>query len=256
MSEGRPILMVKINNADPGMRIPYSARRHIKGQIHASYGIHTIELLKNGVVIDSRKPGIAANSNVIQIQMSSPNKPLTWDLPRNGREWIGYLKSSKGRIRDVSTQQYGDMHNMASYSEDSSRLDFITWTHGGSRSFLVEADSDDQKALYELAIMAGFEDSITQADYRESGQTPAVRQTFSLDQLGGNGISRTFETSGYFDQVNISLLDTKLSTSYDFEFVDVTNVRPGDYYYVRVTGAEDEMVWSSPVYVGGFDVGD
>ena len=95
-----------------------------------------------------------------------------------------------------------------------------------------------------------------QACYRVSGQTPAVRHTFSLDQLGGNGISRTFETSGYFDQVNISLLDTKLSTSYDFEFVDVTNVRPGDYYYVRVTGAEDEMVWSSPVYVGGFDVGD
>ena len=256
VSEGRPILLVKINNADSGMRIPYSARRQIKGQVHAAYGIHTIELLKNGVVIDSKKPGTTANSNVIQIQMSSPNKPLTWDLPRNGREWIGYLKSSKGRITDVSTKRYGDRHNMASYSGDSSRLDFITWTHGGSRSFLVEVDSEDSKSLFELAIMAGFEDSRTQPRYRESKETPAVRLVFSLDQLEGNGITRTLETFGYYDQINIALLDTKLPTSYDFDFVDSTNVRPGDYYYVRITGAEDEMVWSSPVYVGGFDVRD
>ena len=255
VSEGRPILLVKVNNAHAGMRIPYSSRRQIEGEVHATYGIHTIELLKNGVVIGSKKPGLAASSNVIQIQMSSPNKPLVWDLPRNGREWIGYLKSSKGRITDVSTKHYGDMHNMAS-TADSSRLDFITWTHGGSRSFLVEVDTEEPKALFELALMAGFEDSRIQPGYRGSTQTPAIRQLFSLDQLESNAITRTIETFGYYDQVKISLLDKKLPTSQDFEFVDSTNMRPGDYYYVRITGVEDERVWSSPVYVGGFDVGE
>ena len=254
VSEGKPILLMTINDADPGMRVPFSARREIKGEVHASYGIHTVELIRNGVVVDSRKPGISADTNVIQIKMSSPNQPLAWDLPRNGREWIGYIKSSKSSIRDISSKQYGDMHNMASYSGDSSRLDFITWTHGGSRNFLVEVLGDDQKDSLEFAIMAGFEDIITLPKYRDPAATPSIRQVFSLETLRSNKITRTFETYGYKDEIDISLVDRQLPSSYKFEFVDLTDIKAGDYYYLRVTGEEGEMIWSSPVYIGGFDV--
>ena len=52
------------------------------------------------------------------------------------------------------------------------------------------------------------------------------------------------------------MLDRKLPKSYEFRFVDATDVSVGDYYYVRIVGQEDEMIWSSPVHVGGFDVSE
>ena len=52
------------------------------------------------------------------------------------------------------------------------------------------------------------------------------------------------------------MLDRKLPKSYEFRFVDATDVSAGDYYYVRIVGQEDETIWSSPVHVGGFDVSE
>ena len=60
--------------------------------------------------------------------------------------------------------------------------------------------------------------------------------------------------STYKDEIDISLVDRQLPSSYKFEFVDLTDIKAGDYYYLRVTGEEGEMIWSSPVYIGGFDV--
>jgi hypothetical protein len=39
-----------------------------------------------------------------------------------------------------------------------------------------------------------------------------------------------------------------------FEFVDNGRTRLTDYYYIKATQVDDQVAWSSPVFVGGFDV--
>ena len=256
VSEGKPVLLLTVNGVAPGGRVPYSERREITGEIYASFGLDKIELLRNGVVIDEIKPGDISESNIVQIKLSSPNYPKDWDLPRNGREWIGYLRAPGGQFRDITSPKIGVMHDIAINPADPSRVDFITWTHGGSRSFLVEISLKDDEVPLELSIMKGFEDIAYVPQYRPPSSTPAIRQLFTFDDLRSGGWSRSFETYGYNDVVEISMLDRKLPKSYEFRFVDATDVSVGDYYYVRIVGQEDEMIWSSPVHVGGFDVSE
>ena len=253
-SEGKPVMLLSVNGAPPGSRVPHSLRREIAGEVHASFGLDRIELLRNGILIDEVTPGVSEDANILRVRLSSPSFPKNWDLPRNGREWIGFLRAPGGRLTDLTTQKVGVLHDIAINPADSSRVDFITWTHGGSRSFLVEASIEDNEVPLELSIMEGFEDIAYIPRYRPPSTTPAIRQLFTLEDVRNGDWNRNFETYGYDDLVEISIVDSELPTSYEFRFVDVTDVRAGDYYYVRVLGKEDEMIWSSPVHVGGFDV--
>ena len=253
-SEGKPVMLMSVNGAPPGSRVPHSLRREIAGEIHASFGLDRIELLRNGIVIDEVTPGVSQDGNILRVRLYSPNFPKNWDLPRNGREWIGFLRAPGGRLTDLTTQKNGILHDILVNPADSSRVDFITWTHGGSSSFLIEVSLDDNEAPLELSIMEGFEDIAYIPQYRPPSTTPAIRQLFTLEDVRNGDWKRNFEIDGYDDLVQITLLDRELPTSYEFQFVDVTDVRAGDYYYVRVFGKEDEMIWSSPVHVGGFDV--
>ena len=254
VSEGKPVLLLTVNGVPPGGRVPYSLRREITGEIYASFGVDRIELLRNGVVIDEIKPGDIMESNIVQIKLSSPNYPRDWDLPRNGREWIGYLRAPGGQVRDVTSPKIGVMHEIVVNPADPSRVDFITWTHGGSRSFFVEVSITGNEEPLELSIMEGLEDITYVPQYRPPSPTPAIRQFFTFDDLRSGRWKRSFETYGYNDVVELSIVDRKLPKSYEFRFVDATDVGVGDYYYVRIVGQEDEMIWSSPVHVGGFDV--
>jgi hypothetical protein len=86
--------------------------------------------------------------------------------------------------------------------------------------------------------------------------TRAVRLPVNFDDLLNGSVFRSYDSNGYSDQIEISLVSAEAPKNADFRFVDAGNPRAGDYYYVRVQGLQDQMIWSSPVYVGGFDVID
>ena len=264
VSEGKPLLFCTVNGALPGHRIRNAAKREITGEVHASYGLHKIELLKNGVVIDQRIPSLTKTgvtvpeSDTIHLRLSSPNRPHDppWDIPRNGREWIGFFRVTGARIGHITASNFRGhpFKRIAVNPMDPTRIDFITWTRGNSSSFLVDLVPTENDTIVELSIMEGFEDTSHMPHYRAPSATPAIRQLFAVDDLRDGIIARTFDADGYKDRVEISLFNQEVTTSYSFYFTDSDNVRAGDYYYLRVTGLEDETIWSSPVYVGGFDV--
>ena len=256
VSEGKPILISTVNGSIPGSRITFSKNREIAGEVYASYALDDIELFKNGTIIDSKSFARSATSSRIQVKLTSPNHALPWDLPRNGREWIGYLKLSSGRINDIIADSYNrsDFRRIAMNPRDSRRVDFITWTHGGSSSFLLDIETDKEDLSIELVIMEGFEDMSQIPEYRSPSATRALRLAVNFNDLHGGPVVRSLESNGYSDQVEISLMSADAPKSATFRFVDGSNPLAGDYYYIRVRGVQDEMIWSSPVYVGGFDV--
>jgi len=258
VSEGKPILISSVNNAIPGSRVAFSPSREITGEVYASYAIDEIELFKNGVVIDAKSFASSSNTGRIQVKLTSPSDALPWDIPRNGREWIGYLKLSGGTVNGIVADGYNrsDFRRIAINPGDSRRVDFITWTHGGSSSFLLDVATDDEELSVELVIMEGFEDMSQIPKYRAPSATRAVRLPVNVDDLINGAVFRSYDSNGYSDQIEISLVSAEAPTMAEFRFVDTGNPRAGDYYYIRVQGLQDQMIWSSPVYVGGYDVTD
>ena len=256
VSEGKPILVSTVNDAIPGSRISFSPSREITGEVYTSYGIDEIELFKNGVVIDAMSFTSSGNAKRIQVKLTSPNDALPWDIPRNGREWIGYLKLSSGSIKSIIADSYSrsDFRRISLNPSDTRRVDFITWTHGGSSSFLLDVESDDEELSVEVVIKEGFEDMNRIPEYRAPSATRVMRIFGNFDDFRRESVFRSYESNGYNDGIEISLVNTEAPKKAKFHFVDASNPRAGDYYYVRVQGLQDQMIWSSPVYVGGFDV--
>ena len=251
VSAGKPILNWTLNNGLPGSRVTDSRIRKVAGKVHAPYNLDRIELLKNGNVIDQRLPGSTSETGRIQISLMSPSQPLgqPWELPRQGREWVGYLRVEGASIDNIEAGGYRENHqwDILVNPEDNQRIDFITWTQGDRSSFIVEIAQQQDDVYLELHIMAGTG--------RSSGtDTPAINQRVSLDNLQNGVYQRYFDAGDYKDQVEISLINRESINSYAFDFTDTKDIRAGDYYYLRIRGYENETIWSSPVYVGGFDV--
>ena len=251
VSSGKPILNWTLNNGLPGSRIADSRIRKVAGEVHAPYNLDRIELLKNGNVIDQRLPGSTAETGRIQISLMSPSQPLgqPWELPRLGREWVGYLRVEGAAIDNIEAGGYRENHlwDILVNPEDNQRIDFITWTQGDRSSFIVDIVQQQDDVNLELNIMAGVGRS-------PGTDTPAISQRISLDNLQNGVYQRYFDARGYKDLVEISLINRESVNSYAFEFTDTKDVRAGDYYYLRIRGYENETIWSSPVFVGGFDV--
>ncbi len=53
------------------------------------------------------------------------------------------------------------------------------------------------------------------------------------------------------DTLSLKLFDPTDSFDQEFEYVDLSEHTPGDYFYIRVTQIDGEMAWSSPWWVGG-----
>jgi len=89
---------------------------------------------------------------------------------------------------------------------------------------------------------------------RVPSTTPAIRQQLSLADLLSGPVSRTFNVGGYQDTITYELISRDAATDQQFEFIDTRNPSAGDNYVIRVQQLDDHMAWSSPVWVGGFDL--
>ncbi|MCZ6503645.1 MAG: hypothetical protein O6945_14170 [Gammaproteobacteria bacterium] len=255
----KSILLMRVNGGNPGSRIELSKRRHISGEVFATTGIDAIELIRNGMVIDHYRFKDTEGSLQVKVTMGSDSKPLVpgWDTPRNGREWLGYLRVIGARISSIKASgiEKRSQSAIAINPAEPARVDFITWTHGTQSSFVLSLDEiADQEVLFEINIKEGFEDVDLLPGTRDPAVTPGIRQLLSLDDIGSNSITRATNVNGYSDFVRFELTNTGRSPQLSFSFVDTRSAGIGDYYYVRVKQTDDHMLWSSPVYIGGFDV--
>ena len=255
----KSILLTQVNGGNPGSRIGLSKRRQISGEVFATTGIDAIELIRNGVVVDHYRFNDTEGALQVKVTMGSKSKPLVpgWDTPRNGREWLGYLRVTGARVSSLKAPgiEKRSRSAIAINPAEPARVDFIIWTHGTESSFVLSLDEiADQEVLFEINIKEGFEDVDLLSGTREPAVTPGIRQLLSLNDIGVNSITRAINVNGYSDFVRFELTNTGRSHQLSFSFIDTRAAGIGDYYYVRVKQTDDHILWSSPVYVGGFDV--
>ncbi len=255
-------LEMRLNDTEPGGRAPRSEIRQVVGRVQGTAPIQTIELIRNGEVIATRRYARNPASRTVKLTFFSSSEPLydQIDVPRNGREWIGFLQVTGAEIVSLDASNFRNRMRQAAAVNPSlaNRIDFITWTRGHPSSFYFdlapEGSESDSSVLLELSLAEGFEDSAQLALGRPPAAIPAARMLFDLAELTAGSVIREYPVSGYQDTVIAELVDIDVPSDVSFEFVDRREFGEGDYYYVRITQADDHMAWSSPVYVGGFDL--
>ena len=80
---------------------------------------------------------------------------------------------------------------------------------------------------------------------------PPAEVVLELRNLEHGVMTRGIPLDGYVDRITLRRPITDGSMDVAFELND-RGVRHGDYYFVRVTQANDAIAWSSPIWVGGF----
>lgn len=254
----RASLWFELNGAMVGSRTAVSERRSMRGFVRGDTPIANIELIKNGRVIETVDFEGEPTRQRLRVSLSSDSRPAVpgLDLPRNPREWLGYIQVRGASVAGVQAPGFAERAgaHIAGNPSVPGRVDFITWTHGNTSSFEVAlASIDEENLVVELNIRHGFEDVSYLPQYRKPAATPAIRQLVSFAQLQGEGLLRQSNVDGYTDAVLMQLSDRPNPTAAEFAFVDIGDKLPGDYYYVRVTFQNDHRLWSSPIYIGGWD---
>jgi hypothetical protein len=268
----KSILLTEVNGAHPGSRVALKNRRQISGEVFATTGIEAIELLRNGEIIDHHRMetndlkvndlkvnDLKVNDLKVKVTLKSASKPLTagLDIPRNGREWLGFLRVSGASIGSLSAPGFENQGRsaIAINPGEPGRVDFIAWTHGNEQSFVLSLEEfPDEEILFGMNIKEGFEDVDLLPETRQPSVTPSIRHKLSINDMAGDGVTREINVNGYLDAIHYQVINTQSPEHAAFSFVDLRNSRPGDYYYIRVRQSGNQTLWSSPVYVGGFDI--
>ncbi|MFT7687889.1 MAG: hypothetical protein ACI9FB_003247 [Candidatus Azotimanducaceae bacterium] len=258
VTSGQRLLMdITVNGAFPGERIPIVDERIIEGRVKGTAGIHKVELIKNGEVIDSTFFSAVPEGeapHLLKVTFFSDSAPYREqrDLPRNGREWLGYF-SSEARIKEVIAPGFLDSARQGLAQSGGNRVDFITWTRGSHSGFLVDLENVDEDTVFEVNLKGGHEDIDVSPRTRAASKFPAIRQMIPYFDLLDGAQLRKFKVNGYEDEISLEFVNPATSNNAAFRFVDKSVAKEGDYYYIRVQQLDDQMAWSSPVFVGGFD---
>ena len=271
-SHGRSVLHVTTNSALPGSRIATASTRNVQGWLLADAPIDKIELIKNGKVFDrwlkqadATEPvsetdlgGSADSQQSVTIKVSFLSGSVPFqnhrDFPRNGREWIGYVRVLGVPVLDVQAPGFYDPVRQAfAWNEERrERVDFITWTRGGPSSLILTTGISDE-ATVEVLLASGYEDSDVIPRSRPPAELPPARFMLSLYDLLDGPVVRSMNIGGYSDTVTFEIVEDQPASHVEFRFSDSSPPVAGDYYYVRASLRNDAVVWSSPVWVGGFD---
>jgi hypothetical protein len=225
------------------------------------------------------------------LYLESDSKPFAPGVttPRNGREWLGQIRLQE-LIMTESHADYlnGLVGNQLSESSDQRQLDFLTWTHGtgalmqldlkqsktGPTEPALRRDSaidlkvkapDDagetrSSTVVTLELAEGYEDLTYFDANRPPAATPSFNEQFDLEALRGQGIRRTLSVDGYLDQISLWYVDAEpdlpvetAPPTHQMTHLDRMGGRPGDYYTCQVLLRDGTSLYSSPIFVGGFD---
>jgi hypothetical protein len=208
-------------------------------------------------------------------------------LPRNAREWLGYL-ALEGSGYELLGVQAADVKQAANtlVSRDQNRVDFLTRTHGAPSILRFDADrvetsdsstldAPDDRDLIEgnedaveelsltspasmsLLLSSGVEDALFLDMNRLPASIPSATFQFLIGDLAISPVSREFEVEGYRDRVTLAWVpdpgveEVPAPLRRSIKWTDRSPSRPGDYYWTHVLMLDGTSLWSSPVFVGG-----
>ncbi len=256
----RIVLEATLNGSRMGTRVPMALERRLECRVHGTAPIDTIDVIKNGNVVFTRRflEAQLRSSAFLQIKVESSAEVFTGHKnPRPARLWRGSVSVKGADLVDFKRPWYFNpgTFSLGRDEADTNRLELSTNTRGRGKGILLELSGANR----DTTIVVEWDESreIVPRDGttpemmdREPQTLPAGTASFRLGDLEGGLGRKEIKVVENVDSIQLQLVPADAELDQEFEFVDKEDLAPGDYYYLRVTQVDGSMAWSSPWWVG------
>ena len=248
----RIALDVTLNGAGVGAQLDHAPVRTIRCSVNGTAPIDAIDVVKNGSVVYTRRylETEAAADAVVQVSFESSTEVIgRRQVPRGDRPWRGAISVEGAEIIGFDEPWF---RNPASYSArlEDGTLRFGMHTRGRGSAFLLRLRGATADSRVVIDLVETRERPGSGGYERTPQRLPASRHEFRLGDLGGNVDRREFRVLEHTDALSVQLIPRGAAIDQDFTYTDRDDIKPGDYYYVRVRQVDGAMAWSSPFWVG------
>jgi hypothetical protein len=255
----RIIVDTEMGGAPMGTLLAEDADRKLRCSVMGTAPIDTIELIKNSEVVFSRRylePELTNHALVQLMFFSSTNVAEAEEghfNPRGARPWQGTIEVRGARLAGFTKPWFysPETYTVERDGADPNILVFPTNTRGRGKGLLLELAGVTPGT--ELVVhLEGVKEAAPSPGPRERSpeRLPAVDLPFSLGELANGVQVHEFEVVNNVDSVSAQLVPADAALDRRFEYVDLDDPAPGDYYYLRVTQVDGARAWTSPVWFG------
>ena len=263
----RIILDFTVNDAGMGQRAAFAAERRIAGRVIGTAPIRSVQVVRNDEIIWQRdyltdaaaKP---ADGDYLLV-FASPSRPYhPGDNPRGWRRWHGTADMERATIAAATGTNFHSAYDQRVDVTDGASLAFSTYTRGGTSAIRLTLKDVRRSAKLRLRLQAGREFGGGRPRFHRQQTVPAVEATLRLRKMQGGAVQAALPFDGYQDVVTLRRIVAAGELDVAFAFTDpdpaavdgegAEATRQGDYYYLRVSQANDALAWSSPIWVGGY----
>jgi hypothetical protein len=252
----RIIVDVSLNGTPMGRRAPDAKQRTISCRVMGTEPIEAIDVVKNGEVVYTKRylEGELDSRVRVQVEFFSSSEVLVeYTYPRGQRDWRGTMEVRGARLVDFAKPWFYSpiSYDLERNQENPNRLDLSTNTRGRAKSVILELDSATSDAEIAVHLESGREDPrVGTGDDRRPQPYSAEDLVFRLGDLVEGPDTRELWVARHRDTVKAQLVPGDASLDQEFSYTDRDNLRPGDYYYVRVRQIDGSVAWSSPFWAG------
>lgn len=220
------------------------AGMQLAAEMVAETGITQVELYKKGQLLQTFSFA-EPEEEWLELHFFSASRPLgeVQSLPRNARQWLGFLSAEEGVLALARTQPN------VSLSADRQRIDFLLRSHGRATGFRFRLRPVYDDSALTLALAAGVEDAAWLPSERLPAETLGEKMQLPLAELQQGALVQLLGSEGYQDRVELKVARPASSNYAALTYVDAQPTEAGDYYFFRVQTSGGGMAWSSPLYV-------
>jgi hypothetical protein len=257
-SGARILLDARLNGKPMGTRQPDARERRIECHVNGSAPIDRIDVVKNGEIVYSTH------------YLSAPLTPEPWvlfglesssdvypeqgtDSPRPYRRWKGTLTVEGASVADVLGTGLDNviLDHIERDATNPNLLRFNVLTRGRRDGILLKLAGASTGTTFRVELEPTREEGIGRPEtIRPAADLPAESLTLPFVELAEGRMQRELEVGKNVDRVTVEIVDRDAAMDREFEYTDTSEMKPGDYYYVRVTQIDGGRAWSSPFWVG------
>jgi hypothetical protein len=218
--------------------------------------IDRIAVVKNGEVIFSRSYLTAPLTDhawlLLGFQSSSEVFSPPRDNPRPYRVWEGTLQVTGARLLSVGTPGFDNLY-LERAEREAERPDVIRFrleTRGRKDTMLIELEGASSATALRFHLEPTQEHGYAPPIVRPPAALSGEDFSLALADLEDGQLERELPVGPHTDGVTVETIDPEGALDMEFEYTDLLETAPGDYYYVRVTQLDGAQAWSSPFWIG------
>lgn len=247
----RIIAELSVNGTPIGGRADYADERAIEGTVIGTSPIRSVALFKNDRVLQEWDY-VKADPNELTLSFYSDSQSYhPQDNPRGWRHWRGTIEVTNATVETATLVDYQNISQQRFERDPASpnRIHFRTLTRGDHSSIQMKLNGVGSNTRINITLEDAQETGSGPPLLRPHKMIPGQTVQLRVGDMKGDQLRKDMAFDSYQDEIILSRGGV-MPLEVDVSFLDKEG-RQGDYYFLRARQADEGIVWTSPVWIGG-----